>query len=51
VGEPFRFITSFDVANTCFKAKDSLEEVYDLVETPLEGHVMCLCIRTFKPWL
>ena len=37
VGEPFRFITKFGVANVCFKSKDILDEVHDLDKTHLEG--------------
>jgi len=36
-GEPFRFITRFDVVDTCFESEDILDEVHDLVQTPLEG--------------
>jgi len=37
VGEPFRGVDRFDVVDACFKSEDTLEEVYDLVETHLEG--------------
>ena len=37
MGEAFGFIAMFDVANACFKLEETLEEVYDLVETSLDG--------------
>jgi len=36
VDESFGFINRFIVADTCFESEDTLDEVYDLDETPLE---------------
>ena len=34
VGEPFGVVARF--IDSCFNSKDTLDKVYDLVETPLE---------------
>jgi len=36
-GDPFGFFTRFDAVEACFESEETLEEVYDLVETPLES--------------
>jgi len=36
-GELFEVVARFDVADACFKSKDILDEVHDLVKTPLKG--------------
>jgi len=35
--EPFRSVSRFSVLNTCFELENTLDEVYDLVGTSLEG--------------
>jgi len=35
-GEPSRVVTGFGIVDACFESKDTLDVVYDLVETPLE---------------
>ena len=36
-GGPFRFVARFDVIVACFESEDTLEGVYDLVETLFNG--------------
>lgn len=37
----------FAVVDEGFESEDTLDMVRDLVETPLEDIVICLCMRTF----
>ena len=37
MGEPFRVVARFDVADACFKLEDTLAVEHNLVNTPLEG--------------
>ena len=37
INKPFRVIARFNVVCACFKSKDTLDEVHDLVRTPLKG--------------
>ena len=36
-GEPFEVIARFSIIDACFELEDTLDNVHDLVETPLEG--------------
>jgi len=46
VAQPFGFVARFDVVDACFKSKDILDELHDLDKTPLEGSLMCLCMKS-----
>ena len=37
VGEPFGFDARFSVTDACLESEDTLDEVYNLDKTPLEG--------------
>jgi len=37
VGQPFGAIARFSVVDACFESEDTLDKVYDLHKTPLEG--------------
>ena len=36
-GEPFGVVDRFNVVDACFEPEDTLDELYNLVETPLKG--------------
>ena len=47
VGEPLGIVDRFSITDAYFESGDTFDEVYNPVKTPLEGHIMCLCMRTF----
>ena len=37
MGERFGFVARFSIVDACFELEDALNELHDLVETPLDG--------------
>jgi len=45
VGKPFGLVARFGMNSVCCRWETPFDEVHHLVDTPLEGVVICLCTR------